>query len=157
MKTESFEQLSARLPMVIDMSSGFHFRPEGSAFSAWRFPPDETRGFRTDFDFGFIEKILTRAVNRVARVDEVEVNPRRCWAGMYEMTPIITQSSALLRVLKGCILANGFSGHGVMHSPATGKIVSEMILNGKSSFADAPMLPSERFAEGHLLEETAVL
>jgi sarcosine oxidase subunit beta len=54
-------------------------------------------------------------------------------------------------------LANGFSGHGVMHSPASGKIVSELILSGASSFVDAPMLRAERFAEGNLLEETAVL
>ena len=54
-------------------------------------------------------------------------------------------------------LANGFSGHGVMHSPATGKIVSELIVHGATTFEDAPMLRAERFAEGNLLEETAVL
>jgi sarcosine oxidase subunit beta len=54
-------------------------------------------------------------------------------------------------------LANGFSGHGVMHSPATGKIVSEWVLDGTSSFAYASTLRAERFAEGSLLEETAVL
>ncbi|MFY9571138.1 MAG: FAD-dependent oxidoreductase, partial [Blastocatellia bacterium] len=86
-KTESFSQLSARLPMVIDMSSGFHFRPEGTSFLlAWP-DPEQTSGFRTDFDYGFIEKILTRAVQRVPVFADAEVNPRRCWAGMYEMTP----------------------------------------------------------------------
>ena len=60
-KTEPFEQLSSRLPMVIDMSTGFHFRPEGSSFLlAWP-DPEQTHGFRTDFDYGFIEKILTRS------------------------------------------------------------------------------------------------
>ena len=156
-KTEPFEQLSSRLPMVIDMSSGFHFRPEGSSFLlAWP-DPEQSYGFRTDFDFGFIEKILTHAVNRVPVFADVEVNPRRCWAGMYEMTPdhhaIIGQAPGV----SGLFLANGFSGHGVMHSPATGKIVSELIVNGESSFADARRLRVERFAEGDLLEETAVL
>ena len=156
-KTESFAPLSPRLPMVIDMSSGFHFRPEGSSFLlAWP-DPEQTYGFRTDFDYGFIEKILTRAVNRVPVFADVEVNPRRCWAGMYEMTPDHHAIIGPAPDVEGMFLANGFSGHGVMHSPATGKIVSEMILNGKSSFADATMLRAERFAEGHLLEETAVL
>ena len=59
--------------------------------------------------------------------------------------------------VEGMFLANGFSGHGVMHSPATGKIVSELIVNGVTSFAEAPMLRAERFAEGDLLTETAVL
>jgi hypothetical protein len=44
-----------------------------------------------------------------------------------------------------------------MHSPATGKIISELVVHGVSSFEGAPMLRAERFAEGNLLEETAVL
>jgi len=156
-KTEPFKQLSSRLPMVIDMSSGFHFRPEGSSYLlAWP-DPEETYGFRTDFDYGFIEKILTRAVSRVPVFADVEVNPRRCWAGMYEVTPDHHAIIGAAPGVEGMFLANGFSGHGVMHSPATGKIVSELILSGTSSFVDAPRLRAERFDEGNLLEETAVL
>jgi glycine/D-amino acid oxidase-like deaminating enzyme len=156
-KTEPFEQLSSHLPMVIDMSSGFHFRPEGSSFLlAWP-DPEQIHGFRTDFDYGFIEKILTRAVTRVPVFADVEVNPRRCWAGMYEMTPDHHAIIGRAPGVEGMFLANGFSGHGVMHSPATGKIISELIATGASSFVDAAMLRAERFAEGNLLEETAVL
>ena len=156
-KTEPFDKLSSRLPMVIDMSSGFHFRPEGSSFLlAWP-DPEQTSGFRTDFDYGFIEKILTRAVNRVPVFADVEVNPRRCWAGMYEMTPDHHAIIGKAPGVEGMFLANGFSGHGVMHSPATGKIISELVLRGESSFEDAAMLRAERFAEGNLLHETAVL
>ncbi|HJZ67821.1 MAG TPA: FAD-dependent oxidoreductase [Blastocatellia bacterium] len=156
-KTEPFSELSTRLPMVIDMSTGFHFRPEGSSFLlAWP-DPEETYGFRTDFDYGFIEKILTRAVSRVPAFVDAEVNPRRCWAGMYEMTPDHHAIICRAPGVEGMFLANGFSGHGVMHSPATGKIVSELILDGASSFADASALRVERFKEGNLLEETAVL
>lgn len=156
-KTESFSLLSSRLPMVIDMSSGFHFRPEGSAFLlAWP-DPDQTYGFRTDFDYDFIEKILSRAVRRVPVFSEAEVNPRRCWAGMYEMTPDHHAIIGRAPGVEGLFLANGFSGHGVMHSPATGKIVSELIIDGKASFADSSALRPERFAEGDLLKETALL
>jgi len=156
-KTEPFEHLSSHLPMVIDMSTGFHFRPEGSCFLlAWP-DPEQTHGFRTDFDYGFIEKVLTRAVNRVPAFADVEVNPRRCWAGMYEMTPDHHAIIGRAPGVEGMFLANGFSGHGVMHSPATGKILSELIVSGASTFVDAPMLRAERFAEGNLLEETAVL
>jgi len=156
-KTESFSKLSPRLPMVIDMSSGFHFRPEGSAFLlAWP-DPDQTYGFRTDFDYDFIEKILSRAVKRVPVFTEAEVNPRRCWAGMYEMTPDHHAIIGRAPGVEGMFLANGFSGHGVMHSPATGKIISELIIDGASSFADSAALRAERFAEGDLLKETALL
>ena len=156
-KTEPFDKLSSKLPMVIDMSTGFHFRPEGSSYLlAWP-DPEQTHGFRTDFDYGFIEKILTRAVSRVPVFADVEVNPRRCWAGMYEMT---TDHHAIIGRapgIEGMFLANGFSGHGVMHSPATGRIVSDLVLDGSSNFVDFEKLRLERFAEGHPLEETALL
>jgi sarcosine oxidase subunit beta len=59
--------------------------------------------------------------------------------------------------LPGLFFANGFSGHGVMHSPATGRITADLILHGASSLLDARDLGLERFAEGRMLEETAVL
>ena len=56
------------------------------------------------------------------------------------------------------LLANGFSGHGVMHSPATGKILADLILHGKTDVVDeVSALGLERFARGELLHETAVL
>jgi sarcosine oxidase subunit beta len=155
--TQPFDQLPPRLPMVIDMSNGFHFRPEGPGFLlAW---PDEreTTGFNTQFDPDFIEKILIRAVNRVPCFAEAEVNPRRCWAGLYEVTPDHHAIIGRAPGVDGLFLANGFSGHGVMHSPATGRIVSELILDGESHTIDATSLGLERFAEGNQLEETAVL
>jgi sarcosine oxidase subunit beta len=155
--TEPFSNLPARFPMVIDMSTGFHFRREGlRILLAWN-DPEETVGFKTDFDPSFIEKILTRAAARVPCLAEAEVNPQRAWAGLYEMTPdhhaIIGEAPAL----RGLFFANGFSGHGVMHSPATGRLISELILHGEARLFDATPLGVERFAEGRLLEETAIL
>jgi sarcosine oxidase subunit beta len=156
-KTEAFDKLPPRLPMVIDMSNGFHFRREGeSVLMAWP-DPDETFGFRTDFDYDFIEKVLPRAVRRVPVLADAEVNPRRCWAGMYEVTPDHHAIIGPAPGVEGLFLVNGFSGHGVMHSPASGRIASELILDGESRFLDASALGVERFAGGRLLEETAVL
>jgi glycine/D-amino acid oxidase-like deaminating enzyme len=45
----------------------------------------------------------------------------------------------------------------VMHSPATGKIVADLILHGQSDLIDVGALSLARFAEGRLLHETAVL
>jgi sarcosine oxidase, subunit beta len=156
-KTQRCDFLPARFPMVIDMSNGFHFRREGDAIlMAW---PDneETYGFKTAFTPDFIEKTLARAVNRVPQFADLPVNPHQCWAGMYEVSPdhhaIIGESPEV----RGLFFANGFSGHGVMHSPATGRIVSDLILRGRCDVIDAAPLGVERFAEGKLLEETAVL
>jgi len=155
--TEPFPELSERLPMVIDMSNGFHFRPEGVGFlMAWN-DPEETPGYKTAFDPAFIEKILTRAVKRLPCFERVEVNPKKCWAGLYEMTPDHHSVLGPVPGVRGLFLANGFSGHGVMHSPATGKILSDLILRGKTEVIDAATLSLSRFAEGRLVEEAVVL
>ncbi len=143
--------------MVIDMTTGFHFRPEGAGFlMAWN-DPDEKPGFKTNFDPAFVEKILTRAVDRVPCFERVPVNPKRAWAGLYEVTPDHHAVLGPAPGAPGFFLANGFSGHGVMHSPATGKIVADLILKGSTDVVDAAVLSVERFRTGRLLEETAVL
>jgi sarcosine oxidase subunit beta len=155
--TEPFDQFPHTAPMIIDMSTGFHFRPEGRGFLlAWN-DPEETTGYKTDFDPSFVEKILIRAADRVPVFENVAVNPKRAWAGLYEMTPdhhpILGESPDV----PGFFFANGFSGHGVMHSPATGKILSDLILTGETDLIDASLLNFSRFAEGRTIYETAVL
>jgi len=155
--TEPFDQLPRRFPMVIDMSTGFHFRREGKGILlAWN-DPEETPGFKIDFDQSFIEKILTRAASRVPCLVDAEVNPRRAWAGLYEMTPDHHAIIGPAPNVQGLYFVNGFSGHGVMHSPASGRITADLILHGRSDLIDASQLSVERFVTGNLLEETAVL
>jgi sarcosine oxidase subunit beta len=155
--SEPFDQFPHTAPMIIDMSTGFHFRPESRGFLlAWN-DPGETPGFKTEFEPSFVEKILTRAADRVPCFADLPVNPKRAWAGLYEMTPdhhpILGEATAV----PGFFLANGFSGHGVMHAPATGKILSDLILTGKTDLIDASLLNLSRFSEGRLIHETAVL
>jgi len=155
--TEPFDQFPHTAPMIIDMSNGFHFRPEALGFLlAWN-DPEETPGYKTDFEPGFIEKILTRAADRVPMLENLAVNPKRAWAGLYEMTPDHHPILGDAPGVPGFFLANGFSGHGVMHAPATGKILSDLILTGKCDLVDTSLLGLSRFAEGRLIEETAVL
>jgi sarcosine oxidase subunit beta len=155
--TEPFDGLPKRFPMVIDMSTGFHFRREGQGILlAWN-DPEETSGFKTDFDSAFIEKILTRAASRVPCLAEAAVNPRRAWAGLYEMTPDHHAIIGPAPGITGLFFVNGFSGHGVMHSPASGRITADLILQGDSDLIDTSHIGIERFAEGRLLEETAIL
>ena len=155
--TEPFDQFPHDAPMIIDMSNGFHFRPEALGFlMAWN-DPEETPGYKTDFEPGFIEKILTRAADRVPMFENLAVNPKRAWAGLYEMTPDHHPILGEAPDAPGFYLANGFSGHGVMHAPATGKILSDLILTGTTRLVDASLLGLDRFAAGRMIEETAVL
>jgi sarcosine oxidase subunit beta len=155
--TEPFDQFPHTAPMIIDMSNGFHFRPESLGFLlAWN-DPEETPGYKSEFEPSFIEKILTRAAERVPCFENLAVNPKRAWAGLYEMTPDHHPILGEAPQAPGFFLANGFSGHGVMHAPATGKILSDLILTGKTELIDASLLNLTRFAEGRMIHETAVL
>ena len=50
--------------------------------------------------------------------------------------------------INGMSICAGFSGHGFMHGPVSGKLMSEFILDGKFSTLDVSMLDFNRFAEG---------
>jgi sarcosine oxidase subunit beta len=149
--------LPERLPMIIDMTTGWHFRQEGlGLLMAWA-GADQQPGFRADFDPAFIEKILTHAAARVPNFANLAVNPRRCWAGLYEMSPDHHAILGPAPEVRGFYFANGFSGHGVMHSPATGRIIADLIVHGETQVIDARDLNVQRFAEGRAIEETAIL
>lgn len=152
--------LPPNLPMVIDIGTGFHFRPATNSSTGdilFAYPdPDEPSSDKTEFDDSFIPKVYERAKHRAAFLYESAVVREKCRAGLYENTP---DHHAILGGcdIDGLYFANGFSGHGVMHSPATGRALSEIILDGKSSFLDVSCLSIERFGRGELLHETAFM
>jgi sarcosine oxidase, subunit beta len=156
--TEPFDGVSHEIPMVVDMSTGFHFRPESLGFLlAWN-DPEAKMGFNTNFEPSFIEKVLTLAADRVPCFENLAVNPKRAWAGLYEMSPDHHAIIGPVSEVTGFYCANGFSGHGAMHSPATGRMVADLILHGKTKVIDdVEVLSPARFAKGELLHETAVL
>ena len=130
--TEPFDGVSHEIPMVIDMTNGFHFRPESLGFLlAWN-DPEETIGYKTDFEPSFIEKILVRAADRVPCFENVAVNPKACMGGTLRDVARPSLHPRPSRSLPGFFCANGFSGHGVMHSPSTGSILADLILHGKT-------------------------
>jgi sarcosine oxidase subunit beta len=73
------------------------------------------------------------------------------------MTPDHHPVLGEVKSLPGFFLANGFSGHGVMHSPATGRVLADLITTGRTDLIEAELLSIDRFTTGNLLHETAVL
>lgn len=164
---EAPEALPADLPMVIDLKNGFHFRPakdfaHGTAAAdprdvlfAWP-DPDEPASFADDFDESFLEKIAEHAAHRAPFLNGSRIVYEKCRAGLYENTP---DHHAILGPcdVEGLYFATGFSGHGVMHSPATGRALAEIILDGEATFMDVRALYLDRFADGKLLHETSFI
>jgi sarcosine oxidase subunit beta len=82
--------LPPNLPMVIDLGSGFHFRParDSPREVLFAYPDkDEKPSFSTDFEESFIEKVYRRAKQRAPFLYETEVVREKCRAGLYENTP----------------------------------------------------------------------
>jgi sarcosine oxidase subunit beta len=155
--TEPFAGLPGRLPMVIDMGTGFHFRPEGRGYLlAWE---DSTEPPCNEpvFDRRFVERVLAKAAERVPVFADLAVNPAKGWAGLYEMSPDKHGILGPVSGVDGLWLANGFSGHGVMHAPATGRILADLIVSGRCEAVPWSELSFQRFASGRLLHEHAIL
>ena len=147
--TRPCELLPAEMPMTIFVEDGFHLRVrDGSVLLLW---PDEPRvmdAFDTRVEDEWVEGVVRRAHERVPCLKAAEIDRGGCWAGLYEMSP---DRHAILGAAPGVgnfYLANGSSGHGVMHAPALGQLLSEIILDGAAVTIDVRVLRPERFAEG---------
>lgn len=145
------------IPMTIDFDTGLLIRREGRGILLAYSDPEAIPGFDTSFEPGFVETVSEKAIVRFPFLEEARIDLRRCWAGLYPETPdhhaIVGESAQL----QGFYQAAGFGGHGLMHAPATGRALAELILYGTCRFMDIAPLRLERFREGHLLQETAVL
>jgi glycine/D-amino acid oxidase-like deaminating enzyme len=74
------------------------------------------------------------------------------YAGCYDVTPDFNPAISETP-LDGLAVAAGFSGHGFKISPSVGRLVADLVVDGKSSDPDIPESDFRlaRFAEGALL------
>jgi sarcosine oxidase subunit beta len=147
--TAPCDLLPQAMPMTVFLEDGFHLRVrDGRVLLLW---PADTKAdgpFDTSFDDAWLGGVVARAHARVPCLRKVEVDATSCWAGLYEMSP---DGHALLGPSPGMenfYLANGSSGHGVMHAPALGHLLAEIILDGRASTVDVRALRPSRFLEG---------
>jgi sarcosine oxidase subunit beta len=138
------------VPQVVEVGKGWVFRREGAGFLIYG-PQDPAPDGIATLDWGSVGWAVAAAAHRVPALADAEVLGG--WAGLYDISP---DSHAILGPvpdLEGFFVATGFSGHGIMHSPATGKVMAEVILAGKATTIDIAPLTIERFGRGALLEE----
>ncbi len=137
------------MPMTIFTGDGFHFRErDGRVLLLWPTPGVPGEPFDTTVDPAWISAVTRMARQRIPPLRNVEIDPGASWAGLYEMSP---DKHAILGLAPGCenlYLINGSSGHGVMHAPALGALLAELISDGRFSSLDATALRPSRFVEG---------
>ena len=72
----------------------------------------------------------------------------RAWAGFYEYNTLDQNGIIGAHpVLNNFVFANGFSGHGIQQSPAVGRAVSEVILDGRSHSIDLSGFSFQRIVD----------
>lgn len=122
------------LPMTIWAGDWFHLRKrDGRVLLLW---PD---GPAID-DGAWLDEVLRMTRERVPALRDLPIEER--WSGLYEMTP--DKHPLVGRVRDNLYIAAGCSGHGVMHAPAIGQLLAELIVDGRTSI-DISALRPDRF------------
>lgn len=163
--TEPFANLPDRVPMVVDLVTGFHFRRRGSrVVVTMPLPMSEQddlhnrqlalQAFDLTLNEHFWYTVHAEAKHRCPPLAEAPIE--RAWVGLYEMTPdehpILGKTE-----IDGFLCACGFSGHGFMHAPMAAKLMTELILDGRSSTLPIDLFSLERFHTGKLIHTTHLL
>jgi sarcosine oxidase subunit beta len=148
--TAPFHLIDHPIPLTIDFHRGWYFRQEGDGLLLSG-PLDPEPSFNLNTEYEAMVEASENAMYRVPVLEKARI--ARGWAGLYEISP--DHHAILGRVpgVEGFILANGFSGHGFQHSPAVGKVISELIVDGKAVTIDISSLSIERFEKGELMLE----
>lgn len=143
-------------PFVIDASSGFYMRPEGEKLLIGVTNEEEPPGENLAVDWEWLETVLERGAARFPFLANTGIVRRNCWAGLYENTPDHSPILGRHPDVENYLDASGFSGHGVMHSPATGMLIAEEVLDGRAHTIDIDDLRITRFTSVRASVETNV-
>jgi sarcosine oxidase subunit beta len=147
--THPFEGMPGDIPMTIFVEDGFHLRVrDGRVMLLWPDEPVLEDPFDQGVEDAWIETVVERARRCVPSLARASIDREGCWAGLYEMSP---DGHALLGEAPGVenlYLANGSSGHGVMHAPALGQLLAEIMADGAARTVDTHALRPSRFDEG---------
>ena len=146
-----------KLPYVKDVAR-LAFRSEGKGFSGGLVDGSQQRGFDFTVDHDYFERVVWPAVAH--RFPPLEAaSCQRTWSGLYEEceldgNPIIGRWN---NGLANLYTVAGFSGHGMMHAPAAGRGIAELLLTGRYQSLDLTRLGYERVEKGEPYPETGIL
>jgi sarcosine oxidase subunit beta len=145
-----FHLSDSSVPLTIDFGRGWYFRQEGEGLLISG-PLDLEPSFNLGVDYEAMADASEKAMYRVPVLERARI--ARGWAGLYEISPDHHAILGKVPDVEGFILANGFSGHGFQHSPAVGRVIAELVADGKAATLDISSLSIERFRKGELLSE----
>ncbi len=152
--TSPLPEIPADFPFVIDFAQSLYFHPEGRGLLTGMSNPNEKPGFDQNIDPAWELVHMEAAIQRLPLLEHAGLASRL--AGLYEVTPDAHPIFGRTPV-EGYYVVCGFSGHGFMHGPISGKLMAEIILDGQATTLDVSMLDLARFEEGRLIQEHNVV
>lgn len=152
--TTPLPDLPEDFPFVIDFHNSLYFHREGEGILTGMSNPNEQPGFDQSIDEAWELTAMEAAIERMPML----ANAGRVsgWAGLYEVTPDAHPIYGPTQI-EGFYVVAGFSGHGFMHGPISGKLMAEFIIDGKAHTVDVSMLDLARFSEDRLIHEYNVI
>lgn len=153
--TTTLPTLDPAFPFVIDFARSLYFHPEGDGVLTGMSNPDQAPGFDESVDLAWETVHLEAAVERLPLLAHAGLRAR--WAGLYEVTPDAHPIIGGAPGVPGYYILAGFSGHGFMHGPICGKLLAEIMLDGRATTVDVSALDYGRFAAGRLIREYNVV
>jgi len=152
--TEKVPELPAEFPFVIDFSQSLYFHREASGLLSGMSNPNQKFGTDQSIDQDWEIRHIKEALARLPLLENSGIKARQ--AGLYELTPDAHPIIGSTPV-DGFYLLTGFSGHGFMQGPICGKLMAEILIDGKASSVDISMLDYKRFEENRLIQEYNVV
>ncbi len=108
----------------------------------------EFADFEEENTFEAVETMVKRAVRFFPALKDVSII--RCFSGFRPYTPDGLSMMGEVRTLPGFYMAAGHEGDGIALSPITGRLMAELITDGKTSYDITPFSPN-RFLKGGIL------
>ena len=152
--TDPVPGLDHDFPLTVEMATTFYFHRESGGVLMGMADPADAPGFDDSVNWDFLPTIVERALDRVPALEKANV--KTGWAGFYEDTPDKHPILGEVKARPGFVCAAGFSGHGLMHAPAAGEAIAELIVDGRTSL-DISRLAFERFERNDLIREHNVI
>ena len=139
-------------PLTIDLASGVYLRSEGNRVLFGRDNLEQAFGFTEGVDQEWLEHVLLTGVERFPWWEEMGVDLRGSWWGYYGVSPDNSPIIGLHPDAERWIDACGYSGHGIMHAPATGIAVAELATEGRTTTVDVAHFRHTRFGQDVAVE-----
>jgi sarcosine oxidase subunit beta len=152
--TDPVPGLDREYPLTVEFATTLYFHRESGGVLLGMADPTDGPGFDASVNWDFLPTLVERALYRLPILERANV--KTGWAGFYEDTPDKHPIIGAVPGLEGFLCAAGFSGHGIMHAPAAGEAIAELIVDGKTSLDVAP-LAYHRFRRGDLIREHNVI